>query len=48
MSCEGLVDWNSPPPQVVHFLHRKDKPSHTLSFRDANGPAYRVELRAVR
>jgi len=45
MSCEGLVDWNGRRTQVVHFLHRKDKPSHTLSFRDANGAVYPAKLK---
>jgi len=45
MSCEGLVEWNGRRTQVVHFLHRKDKPSHTLSFRDTHGAVYPAKLK---
>ncbi|HXQ98001.1 MAG TPA: hypothetical protein VN774_06130 [Candidatus Limnocylindrales bacterium] len=45
MSCEGLVEWNGQRTQVVHFVHRKDKPSHTLSFRNTNGAVYPAKLK---
>jgi hypothetical protein len=45
MSCEGLVEWNGRRTQVVHFLHRKDKPSHTLSFRNSTGAVYPAKLK---
>jgi hypothetical protein len=45
MNCEGLVDWNGRRTQVVHFLHRKDKPSHTLSFRNSTGAVYPAKLK---
>jgi hypothetical protein len=45
MSCEGLVEWKGRRTQVVHFLHRKDKPSHTLSFRNSTGAVYPAKLK---
>ena len=45
MSCEGLVEWNGQRTQVVHFVHRKDKQSHTLSFRNSNGAVYPAKLK---
>jgi hypothetical protein len=45
MSCEGTAEWNGQRAQVVHFVHRKDKPSHTLSFRDHNGAVYPARLK---
>ena len=45
MSCEGSAEWNGQRTQVVHFVHRKDKPSHTLSFRDSKGKVYPARLK---
>jgi hypothetical protein len=45
MSCEGSVEWNGRRTQVVHFLHRKDKPSHTLSFRNNAGAVFPAKLK---
>ena len=45
MTCEGTSEWNAQPAQVVHFVNRKDKPSHTLSFRDGKGNVFPARLR---
>ena len=45
MSCEGTGEWNRQRTQVVHFVQRKDKPNHTLSFRDSNGAAHPARLK---
>jgi hypothetical protein len=34
MKCEATTQWNGQPTWVVHFHQRKDRPNHTLSFRD--------------
>lgn len=45
MSCEGAVEWSGKRTLVVHFVHRKDKPSHTLSFRNSAGAVYPAKLK---
>jgi VWFA-related protein len=45
MSCEGTGEWNRQRTQVVHFVQRKDKPNHTLSFRDSDGAAHPARLK---
>ncbi len=45
MTCEGTADWNGHRAQVVHFVHRKDKPSRTLSFRNSKGVFYPASLK---
>jgi hypothetical protein len=45
MSCEGTGEWNGQRTQVVHFVQRKDKPNHTLSFRDSKGAARPARLK---
>jgi hypothetical protein len=45
MSCEGTGEWNGQRTQVVHFVQRKDKPNHTLSFRDSKGAAHPARLK---
>jgi hypothetical protein len=34
MSCEGTTEWKERSAWVVHFQQRKDKPNHTVAFRD--------------
>ena len=45
MNCEGAVEWNGQSAQVVRFAQRKDRPSHTLSFRDSKGAVYPAKLK---
>ena len=45
MSCEGTTEWNGQRTQVVHFVSRKDKPGHTLSFRDGKGNLHPARLK---
>jgi len=45
MSCEGTGEWNRQRTQVVHLVQRKDKPNHTLSFRDSDGAAHPARLK---
>ena len=45
MNCEGTAEWNGQRAQVVHFAQRKDRPSHTLSFRDSKGVVYPARLK---
>jgi len=45
MSCEGAVEWSGKRAQVVHFVHRKDKPCHTLFFRNSAGAVYPAKLK---
>lgn len=45
MNCEGVAEWNGQQAQVVHFAQRKDRPSHTLSFRDSKGKVYPARLK---
>jgi len=45
MNCEGAAEWNGQQAQLVHFAQRKDRPSHTLSFRDSNGTVYPARLK---
>jgi VWFA-related protein len=45
MRCEGTAEWNGQRAQLVHFVHRKDKPSRTLSFRDRKGAVYPARLK---
>jgi len=45
MNCEGTSEWNGQRAQVVHFVQRKDKPNHTLSFRDSKGVAHPARLK---
>jgi hypothetical protein len=44
MNCEGATEWNGQPAWVVHFQQRKDRPSHTVSFRD-KGVVYPAHLK---
>lgn len=45
MRCEGTIERNGQATWVVHFEQRKDKPSHTLSFRGANGSGYPAKVK---
>jgi hypothetical protein len=45
MSCEGIAEWNGQRAHVIHFMNRKDKPGHTLSFRDSKGKISPARLR---
>lgn len=45
ITCEGNTEWNGQTAQIVHFVSRKDKVSHTLSFRDGKGKIYPARLR---
>jgi len=45
MRCEGTGEWNGKRVQVIHFVQRKDRPSHTLSFRDSKGTDYPAKLK---
>lgn len=44
MTCEATIQRNGQPSWVVHFEQRKDRPSHTLSFR-GNGSVYPAKLK---
>jgi len=44
MKCEGAAEWNGQPTWVVHFQQRKDRPSHTASFR-VKGVDYPAKLK---
>ncbi len=37
MTCAGSGAWDGQSTWVIHFQQRKDKPSHTLSYRDKGG-----------
>jgi hypothetical protein len=45
MRCEGSTEWNGQYTYVIHFVHRKDKRSHTLSFGDSHGGAHAAKLK---
>ena len=45
MTCEGTAEWNGQRTQVVRFVQRKDKPSHTLSLRDGKGAVHPARLK---
>jgi hypothetical protein len=45
MSCEGIAEWNGQRAHVIHFVNRKGKPGHTLSFRDSKGKISPARLR---
>ena len=45
ISFEGTVEWNGQPAHVVHFVNRKDRQAHTLSFRDSKGAVYPARLK---
>jgi VWFA-related protein len=45
ISCEGAGEWNGQRAQIIHFVQRKDKPNHTLSFRDSKGAAHPARLK---
>jgi VWFA-related protein len=45
ISCEGAGDWNGQRAHIIHFVQRKDKPNHTLSFRDSKGAAHPARLK---
>lgn len=45
MSCEGTTDWHGKTTKVIHFVHRRDKPNHTLSYRDRGGVAHAANLK---
>lgn len=45
MNCEGTAEWNGQRTHVIHFVNRKDKPGHTLSFRDSKGKISPARLR---
>ena len=44
MKCEGAAEWNGQRAWVVHFQQRKDRPSHTASFR-VKGVDYPAKLK---
>jgi VWFA-related protein len=44
MKCEGAAEWNGQLTWVVHFQQRKDRPSHTASFR-VKGVDYPAKLK---
>jgi VWFA-related protein len=45
MGCEGTTEWNGQLAYVVRFVNRKDRPAHTLSFRDSKGAVYLARLK---
>jgi hypothetical protein len=45
MTCEGTIERNGQATWVVHFEQRKDRLSHTLSFRGGSGSVYPAKLR---
>jgi len=45
MRCEGITERKGRRTEVVHSLHRKDKQSHTLSFRNSQGAVYPAKLK---
>ena len=45
MTCEGTADWNGRLVHIVHFVNRKDRQAHTLSFRDSKGAVYPARLK---
>jgi hypothetical protein len=45
MSCEGTFEWHGKSTKVIHFIHRRDKPNHTLSYRDRSGVAHPANLK---
>ena len=45
MNCEGTAEWNGQRTHVIHFVNRKDKPGHTLSFRDSKGKVSPARLK---
>ena len=45
MTCEGAADWNGRLVHIVHFVNRKDRQAHTLSFRDSKGAVYPAKLK---
>jgi hypothetical protein len=40
ITCEGSAEWNGQSAHVVRFVNRKNRPAHTLSFRDSKGVVY--------
>ncbi len=45
MTCEGTIERNGQATWVVHSEQRKDRPSHTLSFRGGSGAVYPAKLK---
>jgi hypothetical protein len=45
MSCEGTAEWNGQRTRIIHFVNRKDKPGHTLSFHDSKGKIFPAKLK---
>jgi VWFA-related protein len=45
IKCEGTAEWNGQRADVVSFAQRKDKSSHTLSFRDLKGAVHAARLK---
>jgi VWFA-related protein len=44
MKCEGAAEWGGQSTWVLHFEQRKDRPSHTASFR-VKGVDYPAKLK---
>jgi VWFA-related protein len=45
MKCDGSTEWRGQHADVVSFVQRKDRSSHTLAFRDAKGALHAAKLK---
>jgi hypothetical protein len=45
MKCEGSTEWRGQHAEVVSFVQRQNKTSHTLSFRDQDGVVHPARLK---